>query len=214
MYRKKILYKHESAGEHSVKKKNDFKLFQLWNHKQKAWKSEPIWEITCSVISWCGCYYITLLLTNISSYLLMFARGTKCSGDASLFLVHPTLLRAVAYDVALGKGRGLLWAVSKPRMHRDWLLPWGNFNSLRCVPESPAAPIGLIILAHGWHSSSCKNSATEKSVPACRCPAAGVLVCKSVFWADRAQPEPSVCYFGKSHNAGAAAGTVGYSMVQ
>lgn len=59
---------------------------------------------------------VWLLLSNTAAdkhiliSVFIFARGTKCSGDAS-FLKHPTLL-CVTSDVAVGKGRDLLWAVS------------------------------------------------------------------------------------------------------
>lgn len=56
---------------------------------------------------------VWLLLYNIvaDKHILLsvfiFARGTKCSGGSPF-----SLLCAVASDVAIGKGRGLLWAVS------------------------------------------------------------------------------------------------------
>lgn len=49
-------------------------------------EKEPICEITCSVISWYGCYYITLLLINISSYLFLFLPE-----EQNVLEVHPFL---------------------------------------------------------------------------------------------------------------------------
>lgn len=92
------------------------------------------------------------------------------------FLMLPSMLGAVASDAAIGKGRGLLWAVSN-----HWLLPRGKFGSLRDVPlRAETAPAGLIILTQGWHSSGRWFSQWElcsclyKGLAADACPCRGL----------------------------------------
>lgn len=67
------------------------------------------------------------------------------------FLMQPSLLRAVAPDTAIGKGRGLLWAVSKTTDASALVSPLKKLELTEMCPreESPADPIGLIILTHG-----------------------------------------------------------------
>lgn len=59
------------------------------------------------VLIWFPLYNIT-----VCKYILICVHRNKMFWKCILFPLHPSLLRAVASDVAVGKGRGLLWAVS------------------------------------------------------------------------------------------------------
>lgn len=105
-----------------------------------------------SVISWFRCYYVTLLQTNTSAYPFLFSLKEQNVLEMPPFLKHPTLLCAEASDSAIGKGRGLLWAVSNHECISTSYSP-EETSTHWDVPLRASQ-----LLTHGWHSSSCKLS--------------------------------------------------------
>lgn len=93
--------------------RNGLKLFfQLWNRKQKTVeiRINMLDNTLRDIVVW-------LLLYNIvaDKHILLsvfyFRKRNKMFWRCIIFWCIPTLLCAVASDVAIGKGRGLLWAV-------------------------------------------------------------------------------------------------------
>ncbi len=121
MYRKNILYKHESVVPTLQKWLKAWRLnpffFNYETVNRKPWKWESICEITCSVISLYGCYYITLLLINTSSYLLLFLPEEQNVLEMHPFLMHPTL--CCRFWRCYWQRQGLIMGCFKPRMHQD-----------------------------------------------------------------------------------------------
>lgn len=105
MYRRNALYGYESAREHSVEM--GLRFFSV-NYEQK-----PIEKGINMQDGMLSDVFLWLPLRNIIAdkhipYVCVYffsAKGNK------MFILSPTLLSAASSDVAVGKGRGLLWAV-------------------------------------------------------------------------------------------------------
>lgn len=89
-----------------------------------------------------------------------FPRCTRLS--SLLSLLTPLLAKAGAY-YGLFSNHGCIRTRSLPR---------GNFNSLRCAPESPSSSRWFDNPSTGADTAPAGDSATEQPVPGYRCPAA------------------------------------------
>lgn len=128
------------------------------------------------MIAWFGCYYVTLLQTNTSAYPFLFSLKEQNVLEMHPFLKHPTLLCAEASDGAIGKGRGLLWAVSNHKCISTSYSPEETSTHWDVPPRAPQLPL-VWSSSHMADTAPAANSATI-SVSVDRCPAADVLVCK------------------------------------
>lgn len=128
------------------------------------------------MISWIRCYYVTLLQTNTFAYPFLFSLKEQNVLEMHPFLKHPTLLCAEASDGAIGKGRGLLWAVSNHECISTSYSPEETSTHWDVPLRAPQLPL-VWSSSHMADTAPAANSATI-SVPVDRCPAADVLVCK------------------------------------